>query len=462
MRKYIKSFIWKIEFELSDRFLFQIPDNTSRIISKVKPIGLSNMHIDTEVINNSFNQGVFCNDLFCGNNDTRNVHELINHMIDQIIRNSASDHTSDDTIYSPINDIFDVMIREFITDINSIVFISDMTSAKEYELSRDISNKLSNLLNLIYIFNKVTESGRLYRRDAIGHDLNDPYNADNNLEVPNKPCTNNAICVCQYMYIDVKEFALSVIEALYKVDMIYIIDVILANAILYNDETLLELLCRDDIFPIIEYQNIMKRYRHDYLIMNHRINWHAKLSPRDLVMYRAFELLETNYYDFTRESCALTEYVRTSDGIQRIEHPSIRITYPEPNLDMTKTIIRHRLDFLAKVYHPRQLDQMIDQMVTELQESYVYPILDDAMFGNDIPYAKHCTVGECVYDSLTSLGKSVIADSVMAVKGFGRLNQSNNGSCSNDLAKIALRYKSARILSYLITCKQRSNQTLNH
>lgn len=360
-------------------------------------------------------------DTFC-----KNINSIKN-IINDISKKSIQQADPCVVVDSSLNEILNAVIRDFIAEIDQHQTLWVRSSAKELEIFQNIKRKLIIFLNLMYGFN----SDR---------------------------------CIDQHKNINIKNFVFKVIKSLHKIDMIYLIDVILVFAVLYNDESILQLLCRDDDLSVIEYQNIMKQNRYDYILNNHahyHIKWNIKLTSRDLIMYRAFEMLTKDFYEFIGNVRVLTEHDKTSNEIQKIIYSSTWINYLMINSLMIKSIIQERINFLAKVYHSQDLKTMIDLMVTNLYDSHIYSILDDIVFGKDLPYDKRYTINGCVFDSLSGLGKAIVADSDIAVKVFYGSTKSklcpssknNNEILSEDILKTALRYRSVRVVTFLYNNK---------
>lgn len=357
--------------------------------------------------------------------------------------------------------VLNTMMQEFLYNLemyeNEITKNPDL----EYKINYDIKTKLINILNLIYSVNASINKSNVSQKY---NDLPDTYSEENHyLHFSNYRFIKHLLCnesnraasydLYCFQCINVHKFIARVIKVLYEIDVPYIIDVILAQALLYSDAKVLDMICYT-MTNLKAYQNIVQRFCND----DSSDRWNITMSHRDLIMHRAFEIIRSDYYGFLTNTCHAIEYVHTCDGFERVSLPLIKHRYLMPDSAMMKTILCYRLNYLAKVYHVSELSDKIDRTITDLHGTITYSMLDDLIFRHEIPYNKSITVNNCVFDSLTALGKALIVDAIMPVRILCTSTKNNTNAkkiSSKDVLIVCKKYKSWECLEYCVRLCQK-------
>lgn len=212
---------------------------------------------------------------------------------------------------------------------------------------------------------------------------------------------------------DILDFVKDIKKILDKNLFYKIIDVIIACIILFNDEYMLNYLCSNDILNVksepFEIDDGNQSFFDSYDIDRKTYDWHNThlIEPGEYVMHIAFDILQKDFHGYILDS---------KDSIK----------YPMINLKMVKEIIRRKMNliFFLTVGSPKNnMCYSIDNIISSLSDSYVFQLIDDAMFDGKPP-CDNITC-DCIFESLSCFGKAIVADSPQIVIYILRIHNYN-------------------------------------
>ena len=179
----------------------------------------------------------------------------------------------------------------------------------------------------------------------------------------------------------------------YELDSKNIFDILIGNAILFNDMNMLKY-----TLPIF-----LKETKY------------IKIS--DFIMHRALNILRMDFnqiiFNDSQIRIIVDHHIRSNIIKEKLE----KFTYPELNNQMIKQIIRYNINMLAKILNPDELEESIDKLISGLQDSYLFYALDQIIFRSNVNLLEYQnqTITGSVFDTLTGWGKAIVIKADIAI-----------------------------------------------
>jgi hypothetical protein len=189
-----------------------------------------------------------------------------------------------------------------------------------------------------------------------------------------------------------------------------IFDIVIGNAILFNDNYFLT--NNLSMFITESYiQSIIEKSQYT--------------DPNDLIMYRAFTFLSMDFDQIILDNFEIQSLADRQSNL-KIKQMIEKFSYLKIDPMLITQIIRYNINRLAKIINPDELEESIDRLISGLQDSYLFYILDQIIFGSSgcllnklsddtITEYQNQTINGSIFDALTGLGKAYYVKADIAI-----------------------------------------------